>query len=263
MKLTHKTIICIGCILALVFSLCACTRVALLKKGNFSPAYENFIKNMQQTPPVSVEFEQYLKPEGFREDKLITDTDPQRIRDLVNALAQVSITEQVESASNFAVRYYSFTDENGEKFTFEFYGEYLKCEDTFYATENSLPFISIRIQEQPSGKLLIALDEAHDGRGENYGKMYISYRIITQVKGKLKKESFGDCELSATAEITAPRSHDDFAHSESVEPTQFFADFEQVKGQSNANYIFDAVIDNGVIVSLTYNREQSAKNELY
>ena len=169
----------------------------------------------------------------------------------------------MDSASNFAVRHYTFTDENGKKFTFEFYGEYLKCEDIFYKTENSAPFISIRLQEQPSGEMLIALDEAHDGRGDNYGKMYISYRVIEEKDGKLKKVSLGDCELSAQAEIVAPRSNDDFKHTETVEAAQFFADFEQVKGQKNANYIFDAVIENGIIVSLTYNEAQSAKDELY
>ena len=252
-----------ACILALLCSLVGCSSVPLLKKGDFSSEYKHFIKHMQSELPASVAFEQYAKTEGFNEKKLITTTDSEQMTELVNALAAVKITEQVESASNFAVRYYRFTDAEGNEFVFEFFGEYLKCENRFYKTENSMPFVSIHISQQVSGDFLVALDEAHDGRGANYAKMYLSYRFLEQKDGKLQKSGFGDCELSPDAKIVAATAADAYQQAKSVSASQFYADFEQMKGQENANYIFNVHIEQGVILSLRYNAEESAKNELY
>lgn len=259
-----STILSLLLVLTMLLSLSGCSSVPLLKGGDFSREYKHFIKNMQKTPPVSLEFEQYLKPDGFQKEKLITDTDPQRLRELAAALAVVEITEQVESASNFAVRYYCFEDENGEKFTFEFYGEYLKCEDKFYKTENSLAFISIRPEEKKSGKLLVALDEAHEGRGEEAGKMYISCRELKEGKGgKLEKTGFGDYELAADANITAPVARKDYVHLKTVEASEFFANLEQVKGQDNPNFVCHLVVERGVITALSFDRALSEKADFY
>ena len=252
MKNTFKIILSMVLAVCMLLVLSSCGAPQIVKSGNFSKEYKAFLKSMQKTLPVSVAYEQYFLSQGFQKEKLITDTDVADIRDLVAALANVKITDTVETASNFAVKHYTFTDENGEKFTFEFYGEYLKCENVFYKTENSLPFISIRLREQPSGNFLVALDEAHEGRGENAGKMYLSYREMKEQNGALTKLSFGDCELSPTAKITAPVSHEDFKTVQTVPAADFFATFEQVKGQDNANYIFRAEIEKGVIVALAY-----------
>ena len=252
MKNTFKIILSMTLAVCMLLVLSGCGAPQIVKNGDFSKEYKTFFKNMQKTLPVSVAYEQYFISQGFQKEKLITDTDSADIRELVATLAEVKITDTVENASNFAVKHYTFTNENGEKFTFEFYGEYLKCEDVFYKTENSLPFISIRLREQPSGSFLVALDEAHEGRGENAGKMYLAYREVKEQDGKFTKVSFGDCELSPDAKITAPVSHDDSKTVQTVPAADFFATFEQVKGQDNANYIFKAVIEKGVIVSLAY-----------
>ena len=252
MKKILKIILAFTLAVCMVLVLGSCGSPQILKHSAFSKDYKTFLKNMQKTLPVSVAFEQYFLSQGFQKEKLITDTDAADIRALVEALANVEIKETVESASNFAVRHYTFIDEAGKKFTFEFYGEYLKCEGVFYKTENSMPFISIRLREQPSGNFLVALDEAHEGRGENAGKMYISYREVKAQDGKYTKISLGDCELSPDAKITAPVSHDDFQNVQTVAATDFFASFEQVKGQDNAYYIFKAEIEKGVIVSLEF-----------
>lgn len=261
MKRIIKQFLCLCCAVALALSLAACSGAKLLKHGAFSKEYKDFIRHMTKNPPVSVEFEQYLKPDGFDESKLIVDTDAGRLRELATALAQVEIVERVESAENFAVRYYTFTDENGERFTFEFYGIYLKCEGIFYKTENSMPFISIRPMQEKSGSLLLALDEAHPGRGEESSKMFLAYRELEEMNGALKKLSFGEYELSPTATITAPVSHENFEQVQRVGAETFFNDFEQVKGQDNAYYIFDAQVENGVIVALTYRADVSRNGD--
>ncbi len=259
MKVLLKTISTALLLAALLCGLSGCSSVTLLKNGDFSKEYRDFIKHMQQTPPVSLSFEQYLKPEGFQESKLITDTDPQRLRALVNALAEVEIVGQVESASNFAVRHYTFEDASGGKFTFEFYGAYLKCEDKFYETENSTAFISIRPEQEKSGTLLVGLDEAHEGRGEDAGKMYLACRELEKDEaGALKKVGFGDYELSDTAEILSPVQREDYTRTQAVGAREFFANFLEVKGQENPNFIFTAEIENGVIISLHFEQELSS-----
>lgn len=247
-----KSLISILLILSISVCFCACSSVALLKGGDFSGDYKSFIKSMQKNPPVSVRFEQYLKTEGFKEEKLITDTDQITIKELVNALAEVKITKQVESASNFAVRYYSFITENGEEYTFEFFGSYLKCEGKFYETENSLKFISIRLAEKKSGELTVALDEAYDGKGEYAGKMFISCRVLGEKNGKHEKSDFADYELSPEAEIIAPEGARASGEVKKADVNEFFLNFETLKGQDNENYIFNITVEKGVIVKMSY-----------
>ena len=247
-----KSLISILLILFVSVSFCACSSVALLKGGDFSKEYKSFLKSMQKDIPVSVEFEQYLKTEGFNKQNLITDTDELTIRELVNALAQVRITEQVESASNFAVRHYTFISENGERYTFEFFGSYLKCEGRFYKTDNSLKFISIRLTEKKSGELTAALDEAYDGKGEYAGKMFISCRVLESENGILQRKSFADYELSPDAEIFAPDGARGSGKLKKTDVDEFFMNFETLKGQDNENYIFDLTVEKGVIVKMRY-----------
>ena len=242
----------LAAVMAIALCFSACSSVALLKHGHFSADYRRFLKNMQKTPPVSVEFEQYKKVEGFQKQKLITDTNAARLRDMVNALAAVNIKAEVESASNFAVRHYTFTDENGERFTFEFYGEYLKCEDRFYETENSLAFTSIRPEAVKEGKLLLALDGAHDGRGEEYGLMYIAAAELEADGESYRRGAVSEFTLSPQAEITAPQGAGATGKVKKIAAADFFADFEQLKGLENDRYIFDATVENGEIVSLRY-----------
>jgi len=264
MKRFLKITLCALLTGAILFSFAGCSSVPLLKGGYFSKEYRAFIKNMCKTLPVSVDFEQYFKKDGFQKEKLVTDTDSQRISDLVNALAEVKIKKEVEDASNFAVRYYAFTDESGATFTFEFYGNYLKCEDRFYETENSVKFIGIRPQQEKSGKLLVALDEAYDGLGADAGKMFISCREIEIEKnGTLKKVGLGDYELSPDAAITAPVSRDDYTRVVKVNAEEFFIHLEEVKGQENPDFICHAVIDRGVITALTFDYELSQRADFY
>lgn len=262
MKRNYKILIALSLLLVMVLTFTSCSSAPLLKGNYFSKPYKEFIKGMREDIPVSVEFEQYRKTEGFSKDKLITDTDSERIRELVEALAQIKIIGEVESAENFAVRYYAFTDKAGDKYVFEFVGSYLKVENRFYQTENYINFINQRLYEEKSGTLLVALDEAHEGRGADLGKKYISCRELEEQNASLKAVSFGDYELSESAEIIAPVSHDAFKSAKKVSPEDFFYSFEQVKGQDNANYIFEAEIEKGVIVSLKFNYELSQKSEL-
>ena len=246
-------IISVSLILSVLLGLSACSSVTLLKGGDFSRDYKSFIKSMRKDIPVSVEFEQYLKTEGFSEDKLITDTDSVTIRELVNALAQVKIISQVDSASNFAVRHYTFVTEKGEKYTFEFFGSYLKCEGKFYETENSLKFISIRPTEKKSGEFTVALDEAYDGKGEYAGKMFISCRMLDNKSEKTKSSAFGDFELSPEAEISAPAGQRASGEVIKTDVNDFFLNFETLKGQDNEYYIFNIIVEKGIIISMEYN----------
>ena len=238
--------------LALLFSFTACSAVPLLKGSDFSPAYKSFITSMCKNIPVSVEYEQFLKPEGFSEEKLVTDTDTGTIRQLVEALAEVEILEQAETASNFAVKHYTFTDKKGEKFTFEFYGSYLKADGKFYKTENSRRFISIRIEPKADGDIIAALDEAYDGVGEYVGKRFISCRELEQKGGEWTVKHHADYELSPEAVITAPTDHEKLNEVSTVTADTFFVDYESVKGQDNEWYVFKMKVEKGVIVEMEY-----------
>ena len=249
-------------VLVLLLTLTGCASVPILKGSDFSKEYKAFLKSMQKHPPVSVEYEQYLKGEGFDADKLITDSDTVTLRELANALAQVKILGQVEEASNFAVKHYTFTNEKGKQFTFEFYGSYLKAEGKFYETENSRAFISIRVEEKKSGSFLAALDELYEGKGEYTGQTFLSCRLLEEEDGALEVVELVDYVLSPQADITAPTSHGDFAHSQKVSFEAFFETYEEVKGQENEAYIFRLTIDKGVITAMVFEREASANANL-
>ena len=255
----RKAIISLLLVCGIILSLTACSSVPILKGGDFSKEYASFLKTMRTKTPVSVEYEQYMKADGFAEEKLITDTDSVTLQALAEALANVRITEQVEEGSNFAVKYYRFTDENGKQYVFEFFGSFLKAEGKFYQTENSRAFISIRITEKPSGTFLAALDELYDGKGEYAGKRFLSCRILEEKDGVLKPVTLGDYELSEKAVVTAPTSHEDFAHSSRISVITFAENYEQVKGQENANYIFRLTVEKGVITALEFESELSDK----
>ena len=238
--------------LVLLLTLTGCASVPILKGSDFSKEYKAFLKSMQKHPPVSVEYEQYLKGEGYDEAKLITDTDAVTLRELVQALSQVKILGQVEEASNFAIKHYTFTDENGNQFTFEFYGSFLKAEGKIYETENARTFISIRIEEKKSGTFLAALDELYEGKGEYSGTTFLSCRILEEKDGALEAVSLADYVLSPQAEIVAPISHTDFSHAEQVDFQAFYDTYEEVKGQENEHYIFRLTVEKGEITAMTF-----------
>lgn len=235
----------------------SCSSAQILKGKYFSDEYRSFLRNMRGNPPVSVEFEKYLKKDGFNKQKLITNNDSALIQSLVSALAEVKIVSEVKSGSNFSVKYYCFTTEKGEKFVFEFFGKYLKVENKLYQTDNYVQFTNIQILEKKNGSVFLSLDEVREGRGFDESEdVYIGAKEL-KVKGtKIEYLQFNSYALSKKAEIVAPESSGS-EKSKTYTPEEFMAAFEELKGEKNPTFIFKAEIKDDVILKLTFDKNLS------
>lgn len=247
-----KTVSLLLIITFLLFCFTSCSSAEILKGGYFSKDYRSFLKNMRGNLPVSVEYEKYLKKDGFSKEKLITNTDTTLIGELVNALANVKIVSEIKEGSNFNIKHYCFTTKQGKKYTFDFYGKYLKVENKLYLTDNYINFTNIQILEKKNGSLYLSLDEIREGRGfDEKGDIYIGAKELG-VKGlKIEYRQFNSYELSNKAEISAPVA----PGSEKVKeytPEEFMSAFEELKGENNPTFIFKAEIKDNVIISLIY-----------
>lgn len=235
----------------------SCSSAEILKGNYFSKEYRSFLKNMRGNPPVSVEYEKYLKKDGFDKSKLITNNEAELISSLVNALANVKIVSEDKKGTNFSVKYYCFTTDKGEKFVFEFYGRYLKVENKLYKTDNYVEFTNIQILEKKTGTVFLSLDEIRLGRGYDESEdIYIGAKELAVKGTKIEYLQFNSYGLAKECEITAPVS----AGSEKTKaytPEEFMSAFEELKGEKNSTFIFKAEIKDDVTVKLTYDYDLS------
>ncbi len=230
----------------------SCSSAEILKGKYFSKEYRAFLRSMRVNPPVSVEYEKYLRKDGFDKTKVITNNDSALIANLVNALSNVKIVSEIKEGSNFNVKYYCFTTKKGEKFIFEFYGRYLKVENKLYKTDDYVDFTNIQILEKKNGEVFLSLDEIREGRGfDETEDVYIGAKELAVKGTKIEYLQFNSYGLAKDCEITAPVS----ASSEKTKaytPEEFMADFDELKGEKNSTFIFKAEIKDDVIVKLTY-----------
>lgn len=252
-----KTVSLLLVIVLIVLSFTSCSSAEILKGKYFSKEYRSFLRNMRGNLPVSVEYEKYLKKDGFNKENVITNTDSELISSLVNALANVKIVSETKDGTNFSVKYYCFTTNKGEKFIFEFYGQYLKVENKLYMTDNYVEFTNIQILEKKNGTVFLALDEIREGRGFNESEdIYVGAKEL-DVKGtKIEYLQFNSYGLAKKAEITAPVSNGS-EKTKAYTPEEFMSAFEELKGEKNPTFIFKAEIKDDVIVKLTYDIDLS------
>ena len=241
----------------IILSFASCSSAQILKGNHFSKEYRSFLRNMRGNPPVSVEYEKYLKKEGFDSKKVIINNDSQLIQSLVNALAQVEIVSEIKEGTNFNVKYYCFTTNKGDKFIFEFYGQYLKVENKLYKTDNYVEFTNIQILEKKNGTVFLALDEIRDGRGFDESEdIYVGAKELAVKGTKIEYLQFNSYGLSKNVEISAPVSNGS-EKTKSYTAEEFMAAFEELKGEKNPTFIFKAEIKDDVIVKLTYDMDLS------
>ena len=241
----------------ILLSFASCSSAQILQGKYFSKEYRSFLRNMRGNLPVSVEYEKYLGKDGLDKKKVITNNDSALIGELVNALAQVEIVEEIKNGSNFNVKYYCFTTEKGEKFTFEFYGRFLKVENKFYKTDNYIQFTNIQILEKKNGTVFLSLDEIRLGRGlEQTEDIYIGAKELKVNGTKIEYLQFNSYALSEKAEITAPVSNGS-EKTKVYTPEDFMSVFEELKGEKNPKFIFKAEIKDDVVVKLTYDNNLS------
>ena len=230
----------------------SCSSAQILKGKYFSKDYRSFLKHMRSDLPVSVEYEKYLTKDGFDKNKLITNNDSQLIQSLADALAQVEIVGEIKNGTNFNVKHYCFTTDKGEKYVFEFHGQYLKVENKLYKTDNYVQFTNIQILEKKNGTVFLSLDEIRTGRGaEQTEDIYVGAKELAVKGTKIEYLQFNSYGLGKGCEITAPV----LAKSEKTKvytPEDFMSAFEELKGEKNPTFIFKAEIVDDVIVKLTY-----------
>lgn len=258
-----KIISVIAAFAVILFSFSACSNAAILKGKYFSKDYRAFLRTMQKDLPVSVEYEMYSKKDGFKKSEAVVDSNKSRITKLVNALAEVSITGTAKSASNFNVKHYAFTTSDGKTYTFDFYGEYLKVENSYYKTDNYVTFTNLQPEEQKSGSVYLALDCIYYGSNTEKNIVYVGAKELTvSTSGKVTYGGFHDYKVSSDAKIISPSSSGTYSVSKQMSLNTFFKNFQKIKGEDNSAFIFKATVKAATITSLTFDYSLSSSTPL-